>query len=61
MGATRFLAGSRSGDSLDGALEEVTEFECFDKIPVEADYTSFLCAMETTYEFQIILLSLMPT
>jgi hypothetical protein len=35
MSTTRLLAGSRRGDSLDGALEEVTEFECFDEVPNE--------------------------
>ena len=33
VGTTRLLTSSRRADSLDGALEEVTEFERFNKIP----------------------------
>ena len=36
MRTTRLLASSRRSDGLDGALEEVTEFECFDEIPNES-------------------------
>lgn len=36
VGTTRFLAGSRSRDSLDSALEEITEFKRLNEVPNES-------------------------
>ena len=61
MGATRLLTSSRRGNSLDGTLEEVAEFECFNEVTNGDRLVGVFARVDTTYEFQIMLLSLMPT
>lgn len=62
VGATRLFACGGSGDGLNGVLKNVPEFKRFDQVPVIplASVTAH-GAKARTYEFQIMLRSLIPT
>ena len=63
VGTTGLLAGGSGGDSLDGALEEVAELEGLNEVTEEGDVNKDKMGTIawSTYEFQIIERSLIPT
>ena len=61
MGTTRLLTSGSSGDGLDGALEKVAELEGLHKVTICTSALRCPSRLRVTHEFQIMLLSLIPT
>ena len=66
MGTTRLLASCCRGDSLDSTLEEVAKLKGLDEITantrmLQRTRNNTSGTKKDTHEFQIMLLSLMPT
>ena len=61
MGTTRLLAGSSGYNGLHSALENVAELKGLDKVTSKMIVRYSPSVLQLTYEFQIMLRSLIPT
>lgn len=64
MSATGLLAGSSRSDGLNGTLQDVSQLESLNEVTgtrYKSEVLGKLGIKKGSYEFQIMLLSLMPT
>ena len=61
MSTTGLLAGSSRSDGLNGALQDVSQLQSLNEVTGVRYKWEVLRVKKGSYEFQIMLLSLMPT